>query len=47
MSGPYSGILFGVSNTIATIPGIVSPYVVGLLTSHVIYRNFICRIKII
>ncbi|UJR32077.1 hypothetical protein I4U23_019545 [Adineta vaga] len=28
----YAGIVFGISNTFATIPGIVSPYVVGILT---------------
>ncbi|CAF5047894.1 unnamed protein product, partial [Rotaria sp. Silwood1] len=28
----YAGIVFGISNTLATIPGIVSPYVVGALT---------------
>jgi hypothetical protein len=35
ISGPYSGLVFGVSNTIATIPGIISPYIVGLLTVNV------------
>lgn len=35
IAGPYSGILFGISNTIATVPGIISPYVAGLLTPHV------------
>ncbi|CAF1030732.1 unnamed protein product [Adineta ricciae] len=28
----YAGIVFGISNTFATIPGIVSPYIVGTLT---------------
>jgi hypothetical protein len=31
----YAGIVFGISNTFATIPGIVSPYVVGALTEKV------------
>jgi hypothetical protein len=31
----YAGIIFGISNTFATIPGIVSPYVVGALTEQV------------
>ena len=31
----YSGIVFGISNTFATIPGIVSPYIVGALTQEV------------
>ena len=35
ISGPYSGILLGISNTIATVPGIISPYVAGLLTPNV------------
>lgn len=29
------GMLFGLSNTMATIPGIVAPYIVGLITTHV------------
>ncbi|CAF1048288.1 unnamed protein product [Rotaria sp. Silwood1] len=28
----YAGIVFGISNTFATIPGIISPYIVGALT---------------
>jgi ACS family sodium-dependent inorganic phosphate cotransporter-like MFS transporter 5 len=35
VAGSYSGIVFGISNTIATIPGILSPYVAGALTKHV------------
>jgi hypothetical protein len=31
----YAGIIFGISNTFATIPGIISPYVVGALTEKV------------
>ena len=31
IAGPYSGIVFGISNTIATIPGILGPYVAGVL----------------
>jgi hypothetical protein len=31
----YAGIVFGISNTFATISGIVSPYVVGALTEKV------------
>lgn len=33
----YAGIVFGISNTFATIPGIVSPYLVGVITKNVIY----------
>lgn len=31
----YAGIIFGISNTFATLPGIISPYIVGALTQHV------------
>lgn len=31
----YSGLLFGISNTFGTIPGIIAPYFVGLMTPHV------------
>ena len=30
----YSGILMGLSNTFATIPGMISPIIVGFITSH-------------
>jgi hypothetical protein len=35
MAPAYAGIVYGISNTFATIPGIVSPYVVGTLTEKV------------
>jgi hypothetical protein len=35
VGGEYSGILFGVSNTIGTLPGVIAPYIVGILTTHV------------
>lgn len=35
VGGIYSGILCGISNTIATIPGIIAPYIVGVITSNV------------
>lgn len=31
----YAGIIFGISNTFATLPGILSPYIVGALTGKV------------
>ncbi|RNA32387.1 sialin isoform X2 [Brachionus plicatilis] len=34
IGGEYSGILFGISNTIATVSGIVSPYIVGVMTPN-------------
>ena len=39
-SGSFCGVLFGVSNTIATIPGIVSPYLVGVITPQVTKNLF-------
>ncbi len=35
IAGPFSGIVFGVSNTIGTIPGLLSPYIASVLTTHV------------
>lgn len=35
IGGNYSGVLFGISNTFATISGILAPYIVGVLTSKV------------
>jgi len=35
VGGIYSGILFGISNTFATLPGIIAPYIVGVLTPNV------------
>ena len=31
----YAGIIFGISNTFATLPGVLSPYLVGALTEKV------------
>lgn len=31
----YAGILFGITGTIATIPGVIAPYVVSVLTQNV------------
>lgn len=31
----YTGIVFGISNTFATIPGIISPLIAGALTEQV------------
>jgi len=35
IGGTYAGIVFGLSNTIGTISGIVAPYLVGALTPNV------------
>lgn len=40
----YAGIVFGISNTFATLPGIISTYVVGALTDKV-SLNIILRIS--
>ena len=32
---PFAGVLFGISNTAATIPGILAPYAIGRLTAGV------------
>lgn len=31
---PYAGVLMGISNTFATIPGIVSPLLTGIIVNH-------------
>ena len=35
VGGIYSGILVGISNTVATLPGILAPYIVSVLTGNV------------
>lgn len=35
----YGGILFGISNTAATIPGMVAPYVAAALTPNVSIKH--------
>jgi hypothetical protein len=35
VGGKYSGVLFGISNTFATIPGFIAPYVVSKITPNV------------
>ena len=35
MAGSYAGVLLGISNCISTLPGIISPYLVGYLTPKV------------
>ena len=39
----YAGVLMGITNSAATIPGMVGPYVVGYLTNNEVsyfYLNF-------
>lgn len=35
ISGSFSSITFGIGNTFATLPGIIAPYLVGVLTKNV------------
>ena len=35
IAGNYAGLVYGIGNTFGTIPGILAPYVVSLLTPHV------------
>ena len=35
LAGPYSGILFGITNTFAQIPGFLTPLLVSHMTQHV------------
>jgi ACS family sodium-dependent inorganic phosphate cotransporter-like MFS transporter 5 len=35
VGGKYAGVLYSIANTVGTIPGIVAPYVVGVMTPHV------------
>ena len=35
IAGSYSGIVFGIANSFGTLPGIICPYFVGILTKNV------------
>jgi ACS family sodium-dependent inorganic phosphate cotransporter-like MFS transporter 5 len=35
IAGSYAGFTFGMSNTLGTVPGIIAPSVVGILTPNV------------
>jgi len=39
----YASVLFGVSNTFSTVPGIVGPYLTGVLTRQVSGRPGVAR----
>lgn len=41
---PFAGTLFGISNTCATLPGILAPYAVALLTPGVRLQNIYFKI---
>lgn len=36
----FAGILMGISNSVGTIPGIIAPYIVGLLTDNQVILFF-------
>lgn len=40
IGGSYAGLVFGLSNTIGTIPGVIAPYLVGALTPNVNIQSF-------
>ena len=40
---PFAGILFGMSNTAATLSGVFAPYVVGRITTHVRMLLLSCK----
>ena len=42
---PFAGVLFGISNTVATLSGVFAPYAVGVLTTHVSRRASLCAKK--
>ena len=35
IAGPFSGVVFGITNTFGTMPGIIAPYIVGVITKDV------------
>ena len=37
---PFAGLLFGISNTAATLPGFMAPYAIGKLTTNVSARLY-------
>lgn len=37
VGGPLSGLIYGVANTIAMIAGFLAPFLMGILTSEVLY----------
>ena len=35
IGGPFAGLIFGMVNTFGTMPGIIAPYIVGVITKDV------------
>lgn len=40
VSPTYAGILQGITNTLATVPGMAGPAVVGILTENKVHTHF-------
>lgn len=38
IAGQYAGLILGIGNTFATIPGFIAPAIVGALTTKVLYN---------
>ena len=43
VGGRYAGIICGISNCIATIPGLVAPAICGVITSNV--KKITCNLN--
>ena len=41
VAGPYAGVVFGISNTFASMTGIFVPYFVAAVTKNVNFRIFV------
>ena len=37
---PFAGILMGISNAVATLPGIISPLLTGVIVQHQVYDRY-------
>ena len=35
IAGSFSGVVFGITNTFGTMPGIICPYITGVITQNV------------
>lgn len=39
----YAGVLMGITNCFATLPGIISPYLVGIIVDVSVSSTFFCN----
>ena len=44
IGGKYSSVIYGISNTFGTIPGLISPYIASALTPHVSLYSFLSEV---